>query len=256
MKFHAIVGNPPYNDNGGLKKGGKNLYSKFIELSLSLLNDDGYLSFVTNAGILKTTTGERTELLNKILSGNLVYLNIHECKKWFPKVGGAMIFCYFIFQNNTNYQGTKCISQLHPNSQVYEDVVDLSTACWVPRIATNDVIGIINKCTNPTFNFERIDDVKNSNRVTNSMIGFKRLNHLVKPYSVMATDSINSGTFIVTESNDKNQDIEFFNSNLFSFLNVIHRYDPIAYHKTMRIFSKPIEDLNKNEIELISDILN
>lgn len=256
MKFDVIVGNPPYNDDGGLKKGGKNLYSKFIELSFDLLKEDGYFSFVTNAGFLKTTTGERHSLLNKFLTGNLKYLNVHECKKWFPNVGGAMIFCYFVFQNNQNYKGTKCISQLSKGSQVYEDVVDLSDCNWIPRVVTNDVLKLIEKYYNSIYEFKRIDDVQNSNQINENTVGFKRLSHLVKPYSVMATDEINSGTYIVIESTNKQSDIDFFNSKIFSFINVIHRYDPVIYHKGLRLFGRPSEELTESEKELIEQILN
>jgi 16S rRNA G966 N2-methylase RsmD len=256
MKFDVIVGNPPYNDNGGIKKGGKNLYSKFISLSLKLLKDDGYFSFVTNAGFLKSTTGDRNEILNEFLSNNLIYLNVHECKKWFKNVGGAMIFCYFLFQKNQNYKGTKCVSQLSLDSQVYEDFVDLRNLQWIPRIVTKDVISLIGKFENPSYNFQRIDEIENSNIDLTDMVGFKRLNHLVKPYSVMASENLQKGTFIVINSTQKNEDIEFLNSSLFSFLNVIHRYDGIVYHKMISKFGKPKVPISEDEINFINNLLN
>jgi len=91
--FDVVMGNPPYNDENGLAGGGKNLYSKFIDKSLNILNDNGFISIVTNAGILKSTDNNRNSILNILLNGNLCNLNINECKKHFPGVGGAMIFC-------------------------------------------------------------------------------------------------------------------------------------------------------------------
>ena len=255
MKFDVIIGNPPYNDNGGIKKGGKNLYSKFISLSLKLLKDDGYFSFVTNAGFLKSTTGERNEILNEFLTNNLIYLNVHECKKWFKNVGGAMIFCYFLLQKNQNYKGTKCVSQLNTDSQVYEEFVDLTNLQWIPRVVTKDVISLIKKFENPTYNFQRVDDIQSSNIDTTNLIGFKRLNHLVKPYSVMASENLEKGTFIVLNSHQKNEDIEFLNSPLFSFLNVIHRYDGIVYHKMISKFGRPQDEISEYETELINTLL-
>jgi hypothetical protein len=256
MKFDVIVGNPPYNNDGGIKKGGKNLYSKFIDKSIDLVKENGFLTFVTNAGYLKTTTEKRTDLLEKMLSKNLIYLNIGECKKWFPNVGGAMIFSYFLLQNNDEYSSTKCVTQLELTSKVYEDTVVLNDMNWIPRVLTNDVISIIKKCQNKTFKFERIDGVENRNINTENVVGFKRLNHLVKPYSVMATRNINSGTFIITKSDNIENDINFFNSKLFSFLNVIHRYDPIIYHKLLIVFGRPTESLTESENKFINDLIS
>jgi len=255
MKFDVIVGNPPYNDEGGIKKGGKNLYSKFIDKSIDLLSEDGYLSFVTNAGYLKTTTDQRTELLDKILTKNLIYLNINECKKWFPNVGGAMVFSYFVLQNNTNYKFTECCTQLESNSKVYYEKIDLSRMNWIPRIISKEVLTIIEKCKNETFDFVRVDSVENKNLNLENKIGFKRLNHLVKPYCVSATTNIDKGTFIILTTNNIEEDLRFFNSKIFCFLNVVHRYDAIIYHKLLKVFGKPKTDLTDSEINFIEGIL-
>lgn len=255
MKFDVVVGNPPYNDEGGVQKGGKNLYSKFIDKSIDLLSKDGYLCFVTNAGYLKTTTEKRTPLLDKILTKNLIYLNINECKKWFPNVGGAMVFSYFVVQNNSNYKFTECCTQLEPNSKIYRENIDLSKMNWIPRIITNEVLSIIEKCQNESYNFVRVDSVETRNLNLTNKIGFKRLNHLVKPYCVFATNNIDKGTFILTESNNFEEDLNFFNSKIFSFLNVIHRYDSIIYHKLLKVFGKPKIELSLSELNFIDEML-
>ena len=254
-KFDIIIGNPPYNNAGGLEAGGKNLYSKFIISSLKIMNKDGYLCFITNAGFLKSTDGNRSEIISSLLSGNLIYINLNECKKHFPGVGGAMIFCYFLFQNNVNYTITECVSQLDEKSTVFKDKISLKSLNWIPRILTNETISIIKKFNNKKYNFIRLDGVENSKKVNKKMIGFKRLSHLVRPYSVKATSNIDKGTWILTESDNKEADVDFFNSRYFSFLNVIHRYDPIIYHKILCEFGPNKEYLTESEDNFINKII-
>jgi tRNA G10 N-methylase Trm11 len=52
MKFDAIVGNPPFQD--GTKEGGQNkIYNVICKKALSLLKDDGIMSFITPTSVLK-----------------------------------------------------------------------------------------------------------------------------------------------------------------------------------------------------------
>lgn len=54
MKFDVIIGNPPYQDSSNAAANNK-LWMKFIFLSLNLLKDDGYLSFVTPRSFVGAT---------------------------------------------------------------------------------------------------------------------------------------------------------------------------------------------------------
>ena len=252
--FDLVVGNPPYNDEDGLAGGGKNLYSKFIDKSLKILNDDGFISIITNAGILKSTDNERNPILDRLLNGNLYYLNINECKKHFPGVGGAMIFCYFTFENNNKYNETRVISQINSKTKIYDDVVNLTGLNWVPRISTKLSLSIIRKFMNNKYQFIRKDGVEKL-KIENDLIGFKRLSHLVEPYNVNPSINIDKGTWILTKSKNKEDDIKFFNSKEFSFINLIHRYDPIIYHKMICIFGRNDENLTPEEIQLIENTI-
>lgn len=253
--FDLVVGNPPYNDEVGLAGGGKNLYSKFISKSFDILKLNGFISIVTNAGILKSTDNKKNDILSKLLNGNLSHLNINECKKHFPGVGGAMIFCYFTFENNNTYIETNVISQIDEKSKIYTDIVSFKELNFIPRISTKISISIIKKFMTNQYNFIRKDGVENF-KIESDLIGFKRLSHLVTPYNVKPSSEIDKGTWILTKSNNIKNDIIFFNSKEFSFINLIHRYDPIIYHKMISVFGKNKEELTPEEIQLIEETIS
>lgn len=165
-----------------------------------------------------------------------------------------MIFCYFTFENNNKYNETRIISQINAKTKVYDEVVSLKELNWVPRISTKLSLSIIKKFTNNQYEFIRKDGVEKLN-IEEDLIGFKRLSHLVEPYNVNPSTNIDKGTWILTKSKDKESDINFFNSKEFSFINLIHRYDPIIYHKMINIFGRNKEILTEEEIKLIEDTI-
>jgi len=247
-EFDIIVGNPPYNDSEGIKGGGNNLYVPFIGKSLSTIKENGYLCFVTNAGWLKKTNLKKRTILDDVLELNLLHLNINECKKWFD-VGGAMPFCYFLIKNNNKYEKTNVVS-IDDNKNIYNSSINLNQLSWVPRIVSDEVYSIIRKFTNKKFEFERIDSVSEEHKNNRNIVGFKRLSHLVKPYCVKATNTLDKGTWIIIKSNNVNSDVAFFNSPIFSFLNFIHRYDAVIYHYMIDYFGYDGDISNKTDQEI------
>ena len=68
-KFDIIVGNPPYQEvyaDTNKSKGGTNLYVKFINLSFNILNENGFLLFITPISWLGPST-------NKQMGDNLLH---------------------------------------------------------------------------------------------------------------------------------------------------------------------------------------
>ena len=102
-KFDIIVGNPPYQEvdaDTNKSKGGTNLYVKFINLSFNILNENGFLLFITPISWLGPSTNKQMgdNLLHNIfLKYDLLYLNINECKKYF-NVGST--FSYYLIKKN------------------------------------------------------------------------------------------------------------------------------------------------------------
>lgn len=108
IKFDIIIGNPPYNQNhlrhipnkSNPKKTDKKwvpIWHMFIEKSVELLNDYGYLSFIIPTTWLKPDKANIYQLLTKYKIHKLHTLSSYEVYKAFDKK--AQIPCtYFLLQ--------------------------------------------------------------------------------------------------------------------------------------------------------------
>jgi len=121
-KFDVIMGNPPYNKNT-VNTGGGTFWIIFVNKSLDLLHNYGFLTFVHPPGwrkpvsVFKDKTGKPRDSAGDILqlflkSGIIKYINIdnESNKKWnnFPIVD------YYLFKkiNNLENQKKKILKQL------------------------------------------------------------------------------------------------------------------------------------------------
>jgi hypothetical protein len=103
MKFDVVIGNPPYqetHEDGRSKKNSLRLWAKFVIhiLDKNILNDNGYLSFVTPSG----WAGSSSEVYQKMKNFNLVSADFSSfVSQSFSNVGGTMIFTSFLLQNSS-----------------------------------------------------------------------------------------------------------------------------------------------------------
>jgi len=102
MKFDVVVGNPPYqetHEDGKSKKNSLRLWAKFVIhiLDKNILNENGYLSFVTPSG----WAGSSSEVYKKMRNFNLVSADFSSfVSQSFNNVGGTMIFTSFLLKNS------------------------------------------------------------------------------------------------------------------------------------------------------------
>ena len=118
MKFDVIVGNPPYqgnNDKGTKQPKSHNLWSKFAEKGVELLNPNGFIAFVTPDSWMSPNS----QLLKLFKDNSLVWVDT-EVGKYFT-VGSS--FTAWCVQKNKNTQ-TAVIDGLE---------VDITKLQYLPR---------------------------------------------------------------------------------------------------------------------------
>lgn len=148
MKFNAIVGNPPYQENIGVKKGNKSLSKQLFPIFIenAILLDSRYVSFITPS---RWFTGEAQDKsfvrLREFLKGNLHFVklvNYIDNKSLFPGVEIAGGVNYFLYDKlyNGNVEFMECNS--HETNTVkralFEKNIDIV-------IAKNELVDILYK---------------------------------------------------------------------------------------------------------------
>ena len=237
--FDAIIGNPPYNNEGGIKKGGKNLYTDFTIYAINNTIKYGYILYIVPTGILKTTIyNKKTEVFNKITEHTILSININECAKYFNV---SSTFTYFLV--NKNYKS---------NNTVYDIVAEIKNKIYktnelnnfnlnfMPVVPTKEVIDILNKCKKETLNFKRIDKTSDILSLKiDKFLYIKRLDHInyKKPYLKVFIGNKKleiNGPILYTDYS-KNKEI-LLKSNIMAFMNIITRFDGVIYHNFINMF--------------------
>jgi hypothetical protein len=154
-KFDIIIGNPPYqqsDEKGNSKGGGNNLYTKFIYKSYDILNDNGYLLFInppTYFGAGRSNNKDNMNIRKDIFNNcNILYMNLEECSKYFPKIGS--LFIYYVAQKNKIVNENLEILCRY-NNKNYTSVINqqfLNGISYIPYLLTNTSIEICNKIRN------------------------------------------------------------------------------------------------------------
>jgi hypothetical protein len=163
--FYVIVGNPPYQknfDNNNGRVGGSSLWSEFINYSMNILEENGFLLFITPCSWM---TGGSNKQSGNILKGvmqkyTLLHLNIEECSKYFNV---ASTFSYYLIKKSVENINFNCICNY--KKKIYTSVISNNTfrkLSVIPKLFTNEMISIINKIENANnnkFNFQRLYDL-------------------------------------------------------------------------------------------------
>lgn len=119
MKFDAVITNPPFNAPKDKTKKGKNgkntLYIDFIDLGVSLLKENGMMSYVNPPSALTKSTiiNEPTETLQSLMRSGSVTSIDYTTSSYFPTVGSPI--CSWVYQNGKSQEKIKIT---HTNSEI------------------------------------------------------------------------------------------------------------------------------------------
>ena len=94
--FNYIVGNPPFQEDNTVNgSGGKSkLYERIFSKSITLLKDNGYLSFLVPDNML---SGNGNVAYNTLIQNNVQFVSFNkEIQTFFPRI--QQYICYFLLQ--------------------------------------------------------------------------------------------------------------------------------------------------------------
>jgi hypothetical protein len=137
--FDVIMGNPPYNQ-GGVGKGGGVFWKKFVDKSVDILNENGYLTMIHPTGWRKPA-GERAsggDIWKEFRKYNLIYVNISDIKiKHFPKVD------YYVLNKSNIQEDTHLVNVFENKS--FDGYVNLYNLPFIPNFVNKEIISIFNR---------------------------------------------------------------------------------------------------------------
>lgn len=144
--FDIILGNPPFNKNGMRGKGRSNpglinIWNKFVELSLSILNPNGYCLFFTP----NSWTELKSSVSKKIIEKQLVLLknfDVPTAYKIFEKKAGSLPLSYYLIENKPPYK----------KSLIYDDISEkfIEFDVYKYNFIPNKNIQLVNKILDKT----------------------------------------------------------------------------------------------------------
>jgi hypothetical protein len=142
MKFDVIAGNPPYNaaqENDGKRGGGATLWEKFIEKSISLLKDGGYLCYVHPCG-WRSPNGKFTDTKTLLTSKQIKYLEIHNAKQGMDTFGVGTRYDWYVLQNQPTNGKTVVMGE---DGKKYE--ANLAELPFIPNGMLEEIMSLIAK---------------------------------------------------------------------------------------------------------------
>jgi Eco57I restriction-modification methylase len=122
-RFDIIMGNPPYNSGGIRSSTGKKLtkgkktetiWPKFVDISLNMLKEGGYLVFVHPLSWLKTSHSQHDRLLEK----HIVWMMLWDNIKSLSTLNGKIPVSSYILHNVNNTGNTTSIKSIIQSKQL------------------------------------------------------------------------------------------------------------------------------------------
>lgn len=141
-KYDLIVANPPYAkflDDGSRTSKNHNLIKDFINKTLRLLKPNGYLLYITPDNWMSLS--DRNTLIVELTKLQIHYLNIHNAKKYFRKIGSS--FTWYLIENSPSYKDF-CVEGLWKRGN-YSSMVKSQVREYIPLLYNNSVQKILEK---------------------------------------------------------------------------------------------------------------
>lgn len=136
-KWNMIMANPPYSGGGNKNK---SLSNDFIEHSIDLLNDKGYLCFVTPNNWM-TYNNNNTTLYKLLNEGSFLVID-NDAKRYFKGIGSS--FTIFIWQKGV-YTNKTYIVNNYLKRDIQRDVTIYNDLKFIPLYISQEVLNIIRK---------------------------------------------------------------------------------------------------------------
>ena len=141
-KFDLIVANPPYAKllpNGKRASKNHNLIGIFINKSLEILSDNGYLLYITPDNWMSYS--DRNTLILELTRLQIQYINIHTAKKYFKKIGSS--FVWYLIEKTPSYKDIE-IEGIW-KKKLYNDVVRSEERRYIPLYYNSIIQNILSK---------------------------------------------------------------------------------------------------------------
>ena len=136
-EWDLVMANPPYSGGGNKNR---SLSNAFIEHSIDVLNDQGYLCFVTPNNWM-TYNNNNTTLKKLLNEGSFVVID-NDVKKYFKGVGSSFtIFIWqkAVFSNKTYVVNNYLKKDIQENVEIYKDLK------FIPLYISQDILNIVRK---------------------------------------------------------------------------------------------------------------
>ena len=142
--FDLIVANPPYSGGGNKNQ---SLSNKFIEKSIDMLKDGGFLCYVTPNNWMTYNSNNTT--LKKLLNEGSFLVIDNDVKKYFSGIGSS--FTIIIWQKSVFDNKTLVINSFL-KKDIQENVSIPNNLKFIPLYISQTVINIISKVVGDTRN--------------------------------------------------------------------------------------------------------
>lgn len=142
IKFDLIVANPPYaklDANGKRTAKNHNLIGLFINKSLELLLEKGLLLYITPDNWM--SYADRNTLIIRLTKLQIVHINIHTAKKYFPKVGSS--FVWYLIENTPSYKDITVEGKW--KGEIYNSSVKSEERRYIPLYYNKMIQSILRK---------------------------------------------------------------------------------------------------------------